>query len=191
MPTVNCFGIHPDEVGLRYLVQDKVSNAYGFSKQEDFHVQTPFEIRKCPHNFRITTNTKGLEHRTAIVASPIPFKEKAYVAHPDEDLDILGAFSNAHIIPAWMLNANAVKFRLFSSNITTLIVPNCNQNQADLINEMQGSLDTYLGKIIFQGDFYFSNKIERLDKLPDGLTVKEAKQYGLVNMSNYLRGKEE
>lgn len=190
MSTVNCYGIHSDEVGLRYLVQDSISNAYGFSKQEPFKVETTFGHKASPHSYRITKDTKGMEHRAAWVASPVPLSRSGSVAHKHEDLDVLAAFSGAHIIPAWMLNGHTLKSRLFVSNITTLIVPNCTFQQADLINEVQASLETYTGKIIFQGDYYFDSRMERLPKLPEELTVKEARRIGLANMSNYLREKD-
>ena len=190
MSTVNCFGIHSDEVGLRYLVQENVTNAYGFSRQEPFDVETPFSHKKCPHKFKITTGGTGLSHKAALAASPIRVKQKGYVADPDEDINLLAAFGAAHVIPAWMLNAHTLKARLFTSNISTLIVPNCTIANAELINEIQTGIDSFYGKVIFHGDFYFSSKLDRLPKLPDGLTVKEAKKLGLDNMSNYLRGKD-
>ena len=187
MSTVNCYGVHSDEVGLRYLVQDTITNAYGFSKQEPFEVETTFGHGKCPHRHKITKDKKGSKHRAAWVASPVPLPLSGSVAHRDEDIGILAAFSGAHIIPAWMINAHTLKARLFVSNITTLIIPNCTFQQADMLNEIQSGLDTYTGKVIFQGDFYFDSRMERLPKLPEDLTVKEAKRIGLANMSNYLR----
>lgn len=190
MPTVKCYGIHSDEVGLRYLVQDTVTNAYGFSRQESFHVETPFRTRKAPHAFKITSDKKGLEHRTAWVASPVPLTKKGYISAPDEDIDVLAAFSNSHILPAWMLNTYSLGPKLLTSNITSLIITSCTPKASAILNDLQGGIETYVGKIIFHGDFYFSKRLEKLKKLPRGITKKEAKRIGLANMSNYLRGRD-
>jgi len=190
MSTVNCFGIHSDDVGLRYLVQEKTSNAYGFSRQENFRVETTFGHKNCPHHYKIVPETDGLTFKTALIASPIPLEVRGYVADKDEDLDLLAAFSGAHVIPAWMLNQHTLKGRLFVSNISTLIIPNCTSNQSEIINEVQSGLEHFHGKVIFHGDYYFSQSLERLPKLSDKLTKKDAKQIGLINMSNYLREKD-
>lgn len=190
MRTVNCFGVHTDDVGLRYLVQDKVSNAYGITRQETFSVDTPFKIRRSPHNFKITADTRGDESRTAWVASPVPVSPSVYVAHKDEDLDKLAAFSGAHIIPAWMLNSHTLSHKAYTSNIARLIIPNCSYKQSEVITDIQNGRQTFLGTIILQGDYYFDKSLERLEKLPDDLMVKEAQRIGLANLSNYLRGKD-
>lgn len=186
MSTVNCYGIHADEVGLRYLVQEKTSNAYGFSKQEKFEVATTFGHKNCPHNYKIVADQRGLEHPTALAASPIPMVQKGYLADPEEDLEVLTAFSGAHVIPAWMLNQHTLRARLFVSNLAVLIIPNCTPSQSGIINEVQSGIEHFHGKVIFHGDYYFSKNLERLPKLPE-MTTKEARRIGLANMSNYLR----
>ena len=76
MPTVKCYGIHSDEVGLRYLVQDTVTNAYGFSRQESFHVETPFRTRKAPMLSRLlpTRRVLNIELRGWQALSHLPKK---------------------------------------------------------------------------------------------------------------------
>ena len=193
MTTVNCFGIHSDDVGLRYLVQDKVTNAYGFTQQEEFSVITMAKSKKAPHNYPIVPDRNGLDLRTAMVASPVPERAGAFIIHPDEDIDVLAAFSNAVVVPAFMLNSHMLKDYLYTSNIKPLIVTNCTAGAKTslIINEMQSACSTFTSRVLMQGDYFFASEIERLDKLPEDLDRKQAKKYGLANLSNYLREKDQ
>lgn len=183
---VPCFGIHSDDVGLRYLVQQKsVTNALGFKNSQKFKVRGPKYKYECPHSYEIEDFGVSNDDELIKYLSPIPSKTKGYVFEGDAtQLATLAEFSGAACLSGWMMNRYIRERVTLASNIHLTIVMGCKPHHAEDIDELQEAMDYAYGKVIFQGDYYFSDKFQRIGMPPK---VTDPAKVGASNMFKFLQ----
>jgi len=183
---VPCFGVHSDDVGLRYLIQqNKVGNALGVKRNPKFKVKGPKYKYECPHNHIIQDFGCSNDDPLIKYLSPIPSDTKGYVFEGDaSELATLAKFSGADCLSGWMLNRYIRERIALASNIQLTIVMGCKPHHAEDIDEMQDAMDYAYGKVIFQGDYYFSDKFERIGMPPK---VEDPFKVGASNLFKFLK----
>lgn len=190
MSIIPCWGIHSDEVGLRYLVQGgKPINAHGISDSPKFIVKSMKRF-DCPHNHHVEdlgielTESKGLD-----LFSPIPSKETLY--YTDLDLPILSKASEINnqsfnMRPAWSFTEYSLLQALYASNISTTVIYGLNNTHSKMIKRIINSSYDMQGTIILKGHYLFPNTVCKLelDDMPD---VAYGKDEGQQRMFNYMK----
>ncbi len=186
MLTIPCYGVHPDEVGLRYLVQGKeVHNALGFSQNPKFTVRGPKYKYACPHSHELQDFGTPDDDELIKFLSPIPSKEKGRVYEGDPTkLTQLAEFSGADCIAAWMLNAYMTERITLASNIHLTIIMGAAPRNSEMLDDLQAAMEVSQGKVIFQGDYYFSNKFKRIG---EPKRVENPTKTGISNLFDYLK----
>ena len=186
MITVASYGIHTDEVGLRYLVQDTgVTNALGFKKNPKFNIRGPKYKYACPHHHTIEDHGCPSDDEIIQFLSPIPAQgPKAYVWEGDpSDLIPYARYSKASCLAGWMLNNNINEKITLASNIQLTFIMGALPKDAEYIEALQNSMDFSFGKVVFAGDFYYSGEFPRMT-LPK--ITADPEKVGLSNMYKYL-----
>lgn len=183
---VPCFGVHKDEVGLRYLIQDTgVSNAFGFKKSPKFKVKGPKYSYKCPHNYEVRDWGCASDDELIKFLSPVPSDNSGLVFEGSAaELSKLAAYSGADCVSGWMINRYIRERITLASNIGLTFVMGCKPAHAEDIDELQEALDYAYGKVIFQGDYYFSSKFQRVS-MPE--IIGDPAKVGASNLFKFLQ----
>lgn len=186
MITVPCYGVQPDEVGLRYLVQKTgVTHNHSFSQTPKFKVVSPKYNYPCPHRYKLRDWGCPEEDELVKFLSPIPSETKGYVYEGDPtELTRMAKFSGANIMAGWMLDSRVNERITLASNIGLTIVMGVQPRNSEMIDELQSALQFGHGKVIFQGNYYFSSQFERIGA---PIKTEEPEKVGASNLFKYLK----
>lgn len=192
MITVNCFGIHSDDVGIRYLVQDTgVSNAHGMKDNPEFNVKTLVKT-KCPHSMKIVNpnipkRDMGVKHLE--VFAPVPTETKVYRTDLSvEQLKYSSSMNgtNALMIPQWAITDPMLLKYMYASNITCTIITGIQFTHGRIVRKILNTRSNLKGKIVLQGSYLFPRDVPLITEVTTS-SVNDPVKLGQQVMYNYLK----